>query len=200
MLEAAMLATIIVAGVNVTLEDPAFLDALHATGPLPAYAERMKLYNPLLGDWAVEVVDYDADGSRHTGQGEWHFAWVLEGRAIQDVWIAPPRDRRAPGQSLQGNRYGTTLRVYDAEKDVWHVTWINPVTGIRNQLIGRRQGSEIVHEGTDTDGSLMRWVFSDITRHSFRWRGEVSSDGGKTWRLSAEFFGRRVPGPDSSYR
>jgi hypothetical protein len=27
--------------------------------------------------------------TRHQGKGEIHFGWVLEGRAIQDVWMTP---------------------------------------------------------------------------------------------------------------
>ncbi len=169
-----------------------FLDALRAPRALPSQAQRMSLYDPLLGSWAVGVVDHDASGPPRTSTGEWHFGWVLEGRAVQDVWISPPRALRRPGMMALGNRYGTTLRVYDPAKDVWHVTWINPVTGVRNTLVGRRQGDEIVQEGTDTHGSLMRWTFSDLRPASFRWRGESSSDGGRTWRLDAEFFGRRV--------
>lgn len=152
----------------------------------------MGLYDPLLGSWAVDVIDHDTGGPPRTSTGEWHFAWVLEGRAIQDVWISPPRASRGRGLPTQGNRYGTTLRVYDPETDVWHVTWINPVSVVRNTLVGRKHGDEIVQEGTDTDGSLIRWIFSDLTPTSFRWRGEASSDSGKTWRLAAEFFGRRV--------
>lgn len=44
------------------------------------------------------------------------------------------------------------------------------------------------------DGSLMRWSFVDTTPDSFTWRGELSTDGGATWRLEAEFFGRRMAG------
>jgi hypothetical protein len=117
---------------------------------------------------------------------------VLEGRAIQDVWIVPPRSSRRSKRSIQNNRYGTSLRVYDPAAGVWHVTWINPVSGAFNTLVGRRQGNEIVQEGKNPDGSLIRWTFSDITPRSFYWRGEASSDEGKTWRLEAEFFGHRV--------
>jgi len=66
-----------------------FTDALLAQGPVPAQAVRMTLYTPLLGSWEVDVVDYEDGGPRRTSKGEWHFAWVLEGRAIQDVFIAP---------------------------------------------------------------------------------------------------------------
>jgi hypothetical protein len=177
-------------GIAATPSEP-FLEALWAKGPLARQAERMTLYDALLGDWNVDVVDYDPDGSRRTTNGEWHFAWVLEGRAIQDVFIVPPRGARE-GQPIQGNRCGTTVRVYDPAADVWRITWINPVSGAINTLMGRKQGEEIVQEGKDADGSLNRWIFSDVTAQSFRWRGEVSTDEGKTWRLGAEFFGRRA--------
>ncbi len=169
-----------------------FLDALRAQGPPASRAGQMSLYDRLLGSWEVSVIDYAAGGPPRTSTGEWHFGWVLEGRAIQDVWISPPRKARFPGMPTQGNRYGTTLRVYHPEADSWRVTWINPVSGVTNTLVGRAQGDEIVQEGTDTDGSLIRWTFTDLTRDAFRWRGQESSDGGSTRRLAAEFFGRRI--------
>jgi hypothetical protein len=174
----------------------AFVEALRAEGPVPERARRMGLYEPLLGSWDVDVVDYEADGSRRTARGEWHFAWVLEGRAIQDVWICPRRSERDARTPLAGNRYGTTLRVYDPERDVWHVTWINPVSGVRNMLVGRREGDAIVQEGVDDDGTRIRWTFDRITRDAFHWKGEASADAGKTWRLDVEFHGRRArPAP-----
>ncbi len=166
------------------------LNALTARGPDPAHAAEMTLYDALIGDWDVDVIDYDDDGTRVTNKGEWHFAWVLEGRAIQDVWIVPPRSARC-GET-KNNRYGTSIRVYDAATKSWNVTWINPVSGAFNRLDGRLDGKNIVQEGFTADGSIMRWTFSDITATSFHWRGELSSDGGKTWRLAAEFFGRRA--------
>jgi hypothetical protein len=174
-----------------TASSDGFLDALRAEGPIADQADRMGLYDSLLGDWAVDVVEYGPGGPRRA-TGEWHFAWVLEGRAIQDVWIVPPRGSRQPGLPTGGNRYGTSLRVYDPGKDVWHVTWNNPVTGVTNTLVGRKQGDAIVQEGTDAGGTLVRWTFDRLTGHSFRWRGEVSTDAGKTWRLQAEFHGRRA--------
>lgn len=177
-----------------------FLEALRAPGPLASQAAQMTLYERLLGDWTVEVIDHEKDGSRRTSVGEVHFAWVLEGRAIQDVWIVPVRAARRPDLPETGNRYGTTLRVYDPRAGVWRVTWINPVTGVRNDLVGRQQGDEILQEGTQPDGSLIRWVFSDVTEDSFHWRGESSADGGKSWRLEAEFLGRRAGSAGSAGR
>jgi hypothetical protein len=186
----ALLATLLVMAGASMASSRKFEQALSANGPDSEHAAEMKLYDPILGDWDATVIDYDSDGKPTKSEGEWHFAWVLEGRAIQDVWIVPPRGIRKAGQTVN-NRYGTSIRVYDPHSHAWNVTWINPVSGSFNQLVGRKEGDDIMQEGTAPDGSLIRWVFSEITPVAFRWRGESSSDGGKTWRLRAEFFGRR---------
>jgi hypothetical protein len=151
------------------------------------------IYGWLIGGWEADVYDYSSDGTAHKSSGEWHFGRVLEGRAIQDVWIAPPRSQRnAKTLSKQYNRYGTSLRVYDREIGAWRVTWFNPVSGARNDLVGRRQGADIIQEGTSADGRRIRWSFKDITPTSFRWLGESLEPDGKTWRLEAEFRARRI--------
>src|SRR5215831_490759 len=72
-----------------------FADVLlsqHAAGNLPSSAS--SAYDWLIGDWEVEVHDYE-NGKQYVSHGEWHFSWVLEGRAIQDVWIVPTRAERS---------------------------------------------------------------------------------------------------------
>jgi hypothetical protein len=120
------------------------------------------------------------DGTKHDGRGEIHFGWVLEGRAIQDVWILP------------GFFYGTTLRVYDPGIDAWHILWSDPLKQLYWRQIGRARGKDIVQEGQDDSGAAVRWSFTDITPNSFHWIGERSGDGGANWQLQAEFFARRV--------
>jgi len=169
-----------------------FFDLLRAEGADPAHADQMTLYDRLLGDWSLEAVDYDLPGGERRSRGEVHFAWVLEGRAIQDVWIVPARAARTRDLPRAGNRYGTTLRVFDPTADAWRITWINPVSGATNHLVGRSVGEDIVQEGRNDDGALIRWTFSEITPRSFHWKGESSRDG-KSWRLETEFFGKRTP-------
>src|SRR5204863_194289 len=83
-----------------------FFEALRADGPPPDQAAVPDLYGWLVGSWDAEVVDHLPDGGERRQSAEMHFAWVLEGRAIQDLWIVPARrDRQgAPGP---GNRSGT---------------------------------------------------------------------------------------------
>lgn len=168
-----------------------FVAALAAAAPAPQGADA-DLYDVLLGDWDAEVVDHLSDGTDRRQSAEIHFARVLEGRAVQDLWIAPAlRERDAPGSAPgPGNRYGTTLRVYDPKSGTWRITWWNPVTGIENRLVGRRVGSRIVHTGQEGE-RLIRWSFVEVTPGRFHWTGESSADGGQTWVCETEFFGRR---------
>jgi hypothetical protein len=170
----------------------AFNTVLTASGPSSEIPENSRLYAWLVGSWEADVFDYERDGSRHVSKGEWHFAWVLEGRAIQDVWIVPPRGARKSDQPpSRRNRYGTTIRVYDPKIDAWQITWINPVTRAQAMQIGRKRGDNIVQEGRNADETLTRWTFSEIQENSFRWSGETSSDAGETWFLHSEFRLRR---------
>ncbi len=170
----------------------AFLDALGADGPSADRAGRMDLYGRFVGSWDLDVRQFSEDGTERRRAGEWHFGWALEGRAIQDVWIVPPRGELRHGDAAANiNSYGTTLRVYDPDIDAWRIQWTDPVTRNFLQMIGRAEGRDIVQLGTRPDGRLARWSFRDITADSFLWRGEVSADAGATWRVVTEFTARR---------
>jgi hypothetical protein len=170
--------------------------ALHADGPPLDRAEELSLYGQFIGDWDADIVAYTPDGVRLQGQGEIHFGWILEGRAIQDVWMIPRRKDRRPGATVMpvtGNWYGTTIRAYDPVLGAWRIYWIDPATNAYRQQIGRKQGADIVQEGTTETGALSRWSFTEITPRSFHWEAEVSIDKGASWRLVVEVFARRTP-------
>ena len=165
-------------------------DVLETTAPVAEHADAMMLYGQFVGSWEGEVTYHPPDVAPVRHSAEVHFGWALQGRAVQDVWIVPARrDRQGPPGPL--DLYGTTVRVYDPAADAWNVTWINPPNGAFTRLVGRREGDRIVQHGEDRDG-LNRWIFQEITPDSFRWTGELSNDGGQTWRLAAEFALRRV--------
>jgi hypothetical protein len=177
-----------------TQQPNAFLDALAAEGPSADRGANMDLYGWLIGSWDLDVTGYLADGKQRRRPGEWHFGWALEGRAIQDVWIVPPRGSARQGDAAANvNSYGTTLRVYDPRIGAWQIQWTDPVTQTYLSMIGRKEGDDIVQLGKSPEGNLIRWSFSEITPNAFRWRGEVSGDNGATWRLQIEFFARRRP-------
>jgi len=157
-----------------------FAKALHADRPASDRADRVGLYAWLIGDWEMDAVIHADDGTVHRARGEVHAGWVLDGRAIQDVWVLP------------GFFHGTTLRVYDPSLDAWHILWSDPLKQYYARQIGRACGNDIVQEGRDDAGDATRWSFTDITANGFRWRGERSRDGGATWQLRADFSIRRA--------
>jgi hypothetical protein len=176
--------------------NPTFTDVLHSDGPAPDRADKLGLYGFLIGSWETTVIAHEESGATHTNRGEIHAGWVLEGRALQDVWMLPRRAERKPGASprplpVTGDWYGTTLRVYDPGLDAWHILWSNPVTQIYTRQIGRARGADIVQEGRHESGALLRWSFSKIKPESFHWRGEISADGGASWRLQVEVLAHR---------
>ena len=174
---------------------PSFIDVLHANGPAQDQAGKLGLYGWFIGQWAMVVTTHEISGAQHTGSGEIHAGWVLEGRAIQDVWMIPPRARRGRDAQIlpvAGNWYGTTLRVYDPRLDAWHVMWSDPATQNYVRQIGRARGKDIVQEGQLDSGDILRWTFTEITSDSFHWLGEHSVDGGTTWRLQVDIRAHRV--------
>jgi len=158
--------------------------ALLADGPAAQYREKLMVFGQFVGDWEFRGVEYHADGSRVTDRGEIEFAWVLEGRAVQDVWI---ERERSDGQT---KIYGTTLRVYDPTLDAWRIVWANPPTGSQQTMLARKKGDEIVLQGKNPDGIAIRWIFSEIKPDSFRWRGERFD--GASWHVYEECFPRRI--------
>ena len=168
----------------------AFAAALVSAERSPEIAAAEDIYAPLLGIWKVKAADRTDQGTFNVTHGEWLFVRTLEGRAVQDVWIAPSRDQRS-GNATQGpNRYGTSVRTFDPKTRRWQVTWLNPVTGAFDVLFAHMEGTRIVQEGQRRDGQHIRWIFDDITKDSFHWTGEGQQPDG-SWRLEVEFFGRR---------
>lgn len=163
-----------------------FLTALTAPGPHPDLGVEADTYGRLIGTWSGDYRDTSVGGTLRSGPMEVHFAWVLQGRAIQDLWIARDADALA-----QRRTYGTTVRVYDPAIEAWRVTWINPPHNTRSELIGRRVGDDIIQTGYFNDRPA-KWIFTDVTATSFTWQGYLLDPDGVTWRLGTEFKLRRV--------
>ncbi len=169
-----------------------FDSVLTARQAHPAHASQLRLFGQFVGAWDVDITNYPADEPARQVEGEWHFSWVLEGRAIQDVWIAPRRSLRDPDSADPGE-YGAALRFYDPRIDAWRVTWHGPVRGVVMPFIGRPAGKEIVLEGSFEPGVAIRWIFSDIADRSFHWRAVESRDGWKTERMMQKMVAVRQP-------
>jgi hypothetical protein len=169
------------------------LDALHAARPDPALATKLALYGRFVGSWRADIAWHPLGGGTVRAEGEWHFGWVLDGKAVQDVWIFPARHLRAGETPAEPwHRWGTTFRWYDPAIDAWHIAWFDPTRPVALRQIGRAVGDDIVQVGEDHAGLMRRWQFTEITDESFRWLGDASWDKGATWTLELEMQARRI--------
>ena len=125
----------------------------------------------------------DSDSPRCV-KGEWIFARVLDGTAVQDVFIVPARSERDPQPDAE---YGTTLRIYNPQSGAWDIFY--GCTGTAIQLTGKKVGDEIVL--VECREGKMRYVFSDIGATSFKWRKECVGKAGE-WLVVARIVAERT--------
>jgi hypothetical protein len=171
-----------------------FFSVLAAPGRSSDIPESADVYGWLCGSWDLAVLHYRGiNVTARDMRAEVHAARVLEGRAVQDVWIMPRREDRDGYSDRTMNMFGTTLRSWDAAIQAWRIAWTNPASGHREEQVGRWSGPDILQEGTRADGTKTRWTFTEITADSFHWRGEALYPGQETWVLEGEFLAQRRP-------
>ncbi len=162
------------------------INGLGADGPFPALKKQLQLFGQFVGDWDILENRYlQKDGTWTQSRGELHWAWILEGKALQDVWMSI--DEKT-GKAIPA---GTTVRFYDPKIDAWRSTWISPSQGVVRPFLARQVGDEIVLEATADDGHPIKWIFSKITSGSFRWRAEERRGNGDSWTVTEEMRIRR---------
>ena len=166
---------------------------LVSTAPRPEFAERLSMFEPLIGSWDLAVTDYDKTGQMRASRAEWHFSWGLDGRAVLDVWISPRRDAADRRDPRDGPRpeWGLSVRFYDPDGDQWRSTWIGPGQGLIRVFTAIPTSDGLRLTQVDETGIETRWTFLELTQASFRWRNENHHPDGSTI-LRQTFDARRV--------
>jgi hypothetical protein len=176
------------------LQDPrtAMIDVLPARRPHPSLGDEASVFDRFVGTWDCDYMFYLDDGSTSQAKGELEFGWVLDGRAMQDIWISYPKE------AGKERGIGTTVRFYDPKTKTWRIIFVGPASGDLVEMKGGLEGDRIVLRGIDDDKAILRWSFNDLTANAFVWRGEKSRDGGKTWKLEEEHHMTRRTGLGAS--
>ena len=172
--------------------DNAFLKTLISNCGHPKHHEKLMPYEIFIGSWDFNWIGHNDDGSTWTVPGEWHFSWILEGRAIQDNWICPKSNLR-PSHKYPEGEYGTTIRFYDFKEDCIKILWIGPILSNLNIFkVTHTKGQIIQNEIMFKDKSeISRWEFKDIEETSFKWEAYISNDNRKTWKMNQEVYAKR---------
>ena len=146
--------------------------------------DEYNFFGRLVGGWDFDWI-WNKDKGRKNLKGEWVFSWVIEGTAIQDVFICPSRSTRADEPQADAE-YGTTTRVYVPDKKAWDIAYA--CEGELTILEAKKEGEKIVL--TNTKNKNSKWVFSEIEDDSFHWQNiTVCNDG--TWYVNADLYATR---------
>lgn len=170
-----------------------FPEALVSPERSPELAGVDDIFGSVIGSWDLEAEVHYPDGHTQKTKGELHASWVLEGRAIQDLFIYPRRADRSKGVPSHGDRYGTTIRTFDRKLNAWRVEFINPADDeTSGELLARRRDHGIVMDGKLRNGTLIRWSYPTISPSSFHYVAEQMNPEDKSWRVYLELFGTRA--------
>ncbi len=160
----------------------AFEQALLCFDKSPAIPTEDDWYAPLIGDWRF---DYSEPDGRKL-EGEWFFRRVLEGTAIEDIFICPSRDTKELNPQPDGE-YGVAVRMYNQTRRCYDMTYI--CTKYTKRLEVRKEQGKIIC--TVQDDPAEKWVFVNVTDTTFHWQNiRVLEDG--TWRVNCEVFASRI--------
>lgn len=162
----------------------AFEQALVCPDRSPVIPREEDWFAPLLGDWRFDYSD--ARGRKL--KGEWFFRRVLEGMAIEDIFICPSRDTKEQNPQPDGE-YGVAVRMYNAARHCYDMTYV--CARYTRRLEVRREQGKIVC--TRQDDPSRKWVFLRVTEDTFHWQNvSVLQDG--TWSVNCEVFATRIRG------
>ena len=160
-----------------------FIETLTSNSKSVELPEEFNYFGKLIGSWKFDYVDHNISCST---KGEWHFSWILEGMAVQDVIILPSRETRTeiPHPLTE---YGTTLRVYNPATHTWDIAYC--YTGRIMRLEARKQDDMIVL--TNIDDEKKKWAFVKIEDNTFHWQNVTVKDNGE-WLINAELYAVRT--------
>ena len=165
-----------------------FQKALISEAPKSELQEKLNLFGQFVGDWEFEGIFGKGAPDEWRVPGEWLFSWILDGTAIQDVFICPSRKEQEKNPHPDAE-YGTTVRFYNPTTDTWDVCY--GLLGKMTVFEAKQVDDQIVVRNKDESDGLNQWVFSDVTPNSFHWQNRISYDGGNTWQVIFELLARR---------
>jgi hypothetical protein len=116
--------------------------------------------------------------------------WIaLEGTSVvRPVWNGLANIGELEVDGPGGHIEGLSFRVYDPRARQWRIHWANSTDGVLGPAMvgGFRDGRGEFYDQEDFNGRaiLVRYIFSGITRTSFRIEQAFSDDGGSSWETN----------------
>lgn len=148
-----------------------------AEGPNKAAPEETSQYAFIIGTWDCTTRFMNKKGDYDEGRATWTGFWILDGWAVQDVWVSKQPD---------GSQFhGTNIRSFNPKTKKWDNRWLPQGTLQWKYYESEQRGDTMVMtggQGRDARGDFIdRNTFYDIGENGWKWRKDRSYDGGKTW-------------------
>jgi hypothetical protein len=140
------------------------------------------------GEWDVAYITGAGTSDERIIAGEWSFAWINDGEALQDVLSVPYRWQPAP--SGFENIQTTSTRLFNPKLHVWEGFHIEGGQFIFFRA-AKSQDGQIVEHYQAEGGPLVVTVFSDFTANSFKATISESTDKGASYAKVAEIWAKK---------
>ena len=161
-----------------------------APGPAPAVRKPAAPGRDASHDFDFEFGTWKVHLSRRLRPLTGSTTWVeYDGvSTVAKVWNGAANLGELEVEGPAGRIEGMSLRLYDPQSRQWSVHFANSKGGeLGKAMVGRFDGGrgEFYNQETFNDRAIfVRFVFSDITKNSFRLEQAFSDDGGKTWEAN----------------
>ena len=109
---------------------------LPALGPHPSLGHHADLFGRFVGTWDADYSFIAEDGSVRHSRGEVLFGWILDGYALQDIFLGYPKRG-----SNEERRMVTGVRWVDPKTDKWTIMFAALLQRGHPNGRGRRGGS-----------------------------------------------------------
>jgi hypothetical protein len=152
-------------------------------------------------DFDFEIGTWRAHVERLTKPLSGSTAWTAyDGPSIvREVWGGRANLGEIDLSGPAGRIRGLSLRLYEPQTRQWRISWANGNDGLLGApMIGgfeNGRGEFYNQETYEGRAIFVRFIFSDITKNTFRIDQAFSADGGKTWETNWKASFVREAGP-----
>ena len=151
-------------------------------------SDKIAQWGKLVGNWDIVVDMLDEEGNvAQSFDAEWNWFYIMNGLAIQDVFILP---RRAENIDPSNYFIGTGIRVYDDKNKKWQTTWIDTSTKKIEMREAASSDKEIIIIQDSEDGSKLKYTYYDMNDNTFRWKQESMNNSGG-WKVTQTVVAKR---------
>jgi hypothetical protein len=70
----------------------AMVKTLSSSGPHLLLGDEARVFDRFVGAWDCDYTFFAEDGGVRRASGELKFGWIIDGRAVQDIWITYPKE------------------------------------------------------------------------------------------------------------